>query len=99
MVAHKMATTFVHNIRGLSEEDSWDLFQRLALGMRRKEECVQLEAIGVSIVKNLKALGNLMRLKDMKSVDTVKESEIWDLKKKQADFTCFEVELHYLSPY
>ncbi|KAJ6371763.1 hypothetical protein OIU77_002143 [Salix suchowensis] len=38
MVARRMATTFVHHIRELSEEDSWHLFQRLALGMRRKEE-------------------------------------------------------------
>ncbi|KAJ6690915.1 hypothetical protein OIU74_015570 [Salix koriyanagi] len=38
MVALRMATTFVHQMGRLSEEDSWDMFQRLALGMRRKEE-------------------------------------------------------------
>ncbi|KAF9664153.1 hypothetical protein SADUNF_Sadunf17G0126500 [Salix dunnii] len=88
MVAHKMATTFVHHMGRLSEKDSWDLFQRLALGMRRKEECVQLEAIGVSIVKKcggvplaLKALGNLMREKvDEDQWIDVKESQIWDLR-------------------
>ncbi|KAG5227346.1 disease resistance protein [Salix suchowensis] len=89
-VARKMATAFVHHMGRLSEEDSWDLFQRLALGMRRKEERVQLEAIGASIVKKcggvplaLKALGNLMRLKDSEDQwMAVKESEIWDLREE-----------------
>uniref|UniRef100_A0A6N2NE04 NB-ARC domain-containing protein n=1 Tax=Salix viminalis TaxID=40686 RepID=A0A6N2NE04_SALVM len=88
MVAQKMATTSVHHIRELSNEDSWDMFQRLALGRRRKEECVQLEAIGASIVKKcggvplaIKALGNLMRTKDSEDQwMAVKESEIWDLR-------------------
>uniref|UniRef100_A0A6N2N7L9 Uncharacterized protein n=1 Tax=Salix viminalis TaxID=40686 RepID=A0A6N2N7L9_SALVM len=90
MVAHRMATTFVQHMERLSEEDSWELFQRLAFGMRRKEERVQLEAIGVSIVKKcggvalaLKALGNLMRLKDTEDQwMAVKESEIWDLREE-----------------
>ncbi|KAG5227330.1 disease resistance protein [Salix suchowensis] len=85
-VARKMATSFVHHMERLSEEDSWDLFQQLALGMRRKEEWVQLEAIGASIVKKcggvplaIKALGNLMRLKDTEDQwIAIKESEIWD---------------------
>ncbi|KAJ6371578.1 hypothetical protein OIU77_001982 [Salix suchowensis] len=71
MVARRMATAFVQHMERLSEEDSWHLFQRLAFGMRRKEEWAHLEDIGVSIVKKcggvalaLKALGNLMRLKD-----------------------------------
>ncbi|KAJ6370785.1 hypothetical protein OIU77_001319 [Salix suchowensis] len=69
-VAHKMATAFVHHISGLSEEDSWDLFQRLAFEKRTAEERAHLGDIGVSIVKKcggvplaLKALGNLMQLK------------------------------------
>ncbi|KAG5227323.1 disease resistance protein [Salix suchowensis] len=90
MVAHRMATAFVQHMERLSEEDSWELFQRLAFGMRRKEERVQLEAIGVSIVKKcggvalaLKALGNLMRLKDTEDQwMAVKESEIWDLREE-----------------
>jgi Leucine-rich repeat (LRR) protein len=90
MVARRMATAFVQHMRRLSEEDSWDLFQRLAFGMRRTEEWAHLEAIGVSIVKKcggvplaIKALGNLMRLKER--VDqwiAVKESEIWDLREE-----------------
>uniref|UniRef100_A0A6N2M307 Disease resistance protein RGA3 n=1 Tax=Salix viminalis TaxID=40686 RepID=A0A6N2M307_SALVM len=87
MVARRMATTFVHHIRELSEEDSRHLFQRLALGMRRKEEQIQLEDIGVSIAQKcggvplaIKALGNLMRLKDGEDEwMAVKKSEIWDL--------------------
>ncbi|KAJ6959719.1 hypothetical protein NC653_037928 [Populus alba x Populus x berolinensis] len=78
MVARRMATAFVQHMGRLSEEDSWHLFQRLAFGMRRKEEWAHLEDIGVSIVKKcggvplaIKALGNLMR-----------QSEIWDLREE-----------------
>uniref|UniRef100_A0A6N2LU03 Bms1-type G domain-containing protein n=1 Tax=Salix viminalis TaxID=40686 RepID=A0A6N2LU03_SALVM len=103
MVARRMATTFVHQMGRLSEEDSWHLFQRLAFGMRRKEEWAHLEEIGVSIVKKcggvplaLKALGNLMRLKDTEDQwMAVKESEMLGSKRRsKQDFTCFEVELH-----
>nr|XP_034919435.1 putative disease resistance protein RGA1 [Populus alba] len=74
----------------LSEEDSWRLFQQLAFGMRRNEERARLEAIGVSIVKKcggvplaIKALGNLMRLKESEDQwIAVKESEIWDLREE-----------------
>eukprot|EP00258_Populus_trichocarpa_P028932 XP_024444951.1 putative disease resistance protein RGA4 [Populus trichocarpa] len=90
MVARRMATAFVQHMRRLSEEDSWDLFQRLAFGMRRAEEWAHLEAIGVSIVKKcggvplaIKALGNIMRLKEREDQwIAVKESEIWDLREE-----------------
>uniref|UniRef100_A0A6N2LGS9 Ribosome biogenesis protein BMS1/TSR1 C-terminal domain-containing protein n=1 Tax=Salix viminalis TaxID=40686 RepID=A0A6N2LGS9_SALVM len=90
MVARRMATTFVHHIRELFEEDSWHLFQQLALGMRRKEEWAHLEAIGASIAQKcggvplaIKALGNLMRLKDTEDQwMAVKESEMWDLREE-----------------
>ncbi|KAG5226761.1 disease resistance protein [Salix suchowensis] len=90
MVARRMATAFVQHMERLSEEDSWHLFQRLAFGKRRKEEWAHLEDIGVSIVKKcggvalaLKALGNLMRLKDTEDQwMAVKESEIWDLREE-----------------
>ncbi|KAI5559482.1 hypothetical protein BDE02_17G113400 [Populus trichocarpa] len=92
-VAHGMATAFVQHMERLSEEDSWDLFQRLAIGMRRKEERGQLEDIGVSIVKKcggvplaIKALGNLMRLKKREDQwIAVKESEIWDLREEASE--------------
>ncbi|KAG5227353.1 disease resistance protein [Salix suchowensis] len=90
-VARRMAAASIKNMERLSEKDSWELFQRLATGKRTKEEWVQLEAIGVSIVKKcggvplaLKALGNLMRLKDTENQwMAVKESEIWDLKEEE----------------
>ncbi|KAL9381420.1 hypothetical protein Peur_027077 [Populus x canadensis] len=90
MVARRMATAFVLQMGRLSEEDSWHLFQRLAFWMRRTEEWAHLEAIGVSIVKKcggvplaIKALGNLMRLKDNEDQwIAVKESEIWDLREE-----------------
>ncbi|KAI9379727.1 hypothetical protein POPTR_017G136400v4 [Populus trichocarpa] len=90
MIALRMATAFVKHMGRLSEEDSWRLFQQLAFGMRRKEERARLEAIGVSIVKKcggvplaIKALGNLMRLKESEDQwIAVKESEIWDLREE-----------------
>ncbi|XP_011013381.1 PREDICTED: putative disease resistance protein RGA1 isoform X3 [Populus euphratica] len=93
MVAFRMATAFVKHMGRLSEEDSWHLFQRLAFGMRRKEERAHLEAIGASIVKKcggvplaMKALGNLMRLKDSEDQwIAVKESEIWDLREDASE--------------
>ncbi|XP_061947749.1 putative disease resistance protein RGA1 [Populus nigra] len=93
MVARRMATAFVQHMERLSEEDSWDLFQRLAIGRRRKEEWVQLEAIGASIVKKcggvplaIKALGNLMRLKEREDQwIAVKENEIWDLREEASE--------------
>jgi hypothetical protein len=64
--------------------------------MRRKEEWVHLEAIGVSIVKKcggvplaIKALGNLMRLKESEDewikVKKKKKSEIWDLREEASE--------------
>ncbi|PNS96771.1 hypothetical protein POPTR_017G137700v4 [Populus trichocarpa] len=93
MVAHRMATASVRHMGRLSEEDSWQLFQQLAFGMRRKEERAHLEAIGVSIVKKcggvplaIKALGNLMRLKESEDQwIAVKESEIWDLREDASE--------------
>ncbi|XP_034895928.1 putative disease resistance protein RGA4 [Populus alba] len=93
MVARRMEPAFVQHMERLSEEDSWHLFQRLAIGMRRKEEWVHLESIGVSIVKKcggvplaIKALGNLMRLKEREDQwIAVKESEIWDLKDEASE--------------
>ncbi|KAJ6860228.1 disease resistance protein RGA1 [Populus alba x Populus x berolinensis] len=87
MVARRMEATFVQCMGRLSEDDSLHLFQQLAFGIRRKEEWVHLEAIGVSIVKKcggvplaIKALGNLMRLKDDEDQwIAVEKSEIWDL--------------------
>uniref|UniRef100_A0A6N2LPA2 Uncharacterized protein n=1 Tax=Salix viminalis TaxID=40686 RepID=A0A6N2LPA2_SALVM len=90
MVARRMATPFVHQMGRLSEEDSRHLFQRLAFGIRRKEEWANLEKIGESIVKKcggvplaIKALGNLMRLKDTEDQwMAVKESEMWDQREE-----------------
>uniref|UniRef100_A0A6N2LGR6 Rx N-terminal domain-containing protein n=1 Tax=Salix viminalis TaxID=40686 RepID=A0A6N2LGR6_SALVM len=90
MVARRMATPFVHQMGRLSEEDSCHLFQRLAFGMRMKEEWAHLEKIGESILKKcggvplaIKALGNLMRLKDTEDQwMAVKESELWDLREE-----------------
>ncbi|KAF9664151.1 hypothetical protein SADUNF_Sadunf17G0126300 [Salix dunnii] len=108
MVARTMVTYPVKNLETLSEEDSWELFQRLAIRMRRKEEWVQLEAIGVSIVKKcggvplaLKALGNLMRIKDTKDQwIAIKESKIWDLREEASQILpALRLSYTHLSPH
>ncbi|KAJ6960547.1 disease resistance protein RGA3 [Populus alba x Populus x berolinensis] len=86
-VADKMATIPVHLMGRLSEDDSWLLFERLAFGMRRREEYVHLESIGKAIVNKcsgvplaLKAVGSFMRFKrNEREWLSVKESEIWNL--------------------
>jgi len=90
IVALKMEPVLCLHMERLSDDDSWHLFERLAFGMRRREEYAHLETIGRAIVKKcggvplaIKALGNLMRLK--KHEDEwlcVKESEIWDLRQE-----------------
>uniref|UniRef100_A0A6M2EKT5 Uncharacterized protein n=1 Tax=Populus davidiana TaxID=266767 RepID=A0A6M2EKT5_9ROSI len=86
-VADTMATIPVHLMGRLSEDDSWLLFERLAFGMRRREEYVHLESIGKAIVNKcsgvplaLKAVGSFMRFKrNEREWLSVKESEIWNL--------------------
>ncbi|KAF9664127.1 hypothetical protein SADUNF_Sadunf17G0123900 [Salix dunnii] len=108
MVARRMATAFVQHMGRLSEEDSWELFQRLAYGKRTAEEWAQLEAIGASIMKKcggvplaLKALGNLMQLKDTEDQwMAVKESEIWDLTEEAGEILpALRLSYIYLSPH
>ncbi|KAJ6867325.1 disease resistance protein RGA1 [Populus alba x Populus x berolinensis] len=82
-----MATIPVHLMGRLSEDDSWLLFERLAFGMRRREEYVHLESTGKAIVNKcsgvplaLKAVGSFMRFKrNEREWLSVKESEIWNL--------------------
>ncbi|KAJ6867328.1 disease resistance protein RGA1 [Populus alba x Populus x berolinensis] len=82
-----MATIPVHLMGRLAEDDSWLLFERLAFGMRRREEYVHLESIGKAIVNKcsgvplaLKAVGSFMRFKrNEREWLSVKESEIWNL--------------------
>ncbi|KAL9343915.1 hypothetical protein Peur_064346 [Populus x canadensis] len=86
-VADKMATIPVHLMGRLSEDDSWLLFERLAFGMRRREEYVHLESTGKAIVNKcsgvplaLKAVGSSMRFeRNEREWLSVKESEIWNL--------------------
>ncbi|KAJ6867327.1 disease resistance protein RGA1 [Populus alba x Populus x berolinensis] len=86
-VADTMATIPVHLMGRLAEDDSWLLFERLAFGMRRREEYVHLESIGKAIVNKcsgvplaLKAVGSFMRFKrNEREWLSVKESEIWNL--------------------
>ncbi|KAI8534495.1 hypothetical protein RHMOL_Rhmol10G0094600 [Rhododendron molle] len=86
-VAHIMGTLPVHLMVGLSEDDSWSLFEQRAFDNRRMEENHELFQIGKEIVKKcgglplaIKALGSLMQFKNSKSEWlSVRDSKIWDL--------------------
>ncbi|XP_058185274.1 putative disease resistance protein RGA1 [Rhododendron vialii] len=86
-VAHIMATLPVHCMFGLSEDDSWSLFEQRAFDNRRMEENHELFEIGKAIVKKcgglplaIKALGSLMQFKSSESEWlSVRDSKIWDL--------------------
>ncbi|KAL3825545.1 hypothetical protein ACJIZ3_021574 [Penstemon smallii] len=84
-VATMMAAISIHNLRFLSEDDSWSLFRRRAFAIGEVDE--SLKEIGKGIVKKcggvplaVKALGSLMRYKSSESEWlAIKESDIWHL--------------------
>ncbi|KAL3839215.1 hypothetical protein ACJIZ3_023806 [Penstemon smallii] len=84
-VATMMAAISIHNLRFLSEDDSWSLFRRRAFATGEVDE--NLKEIGKGIVKKcggvplaVKALGSLMRYKSSESEWlAIKESDIWHL--------------------
>ncbi|XP_042479315.1 putative disease resistance protein RGA3 [Macadamia integrifolia] len=85
-VASIMGTFPAHHLKGLSEDDCWDLFKQRAFGDAR-EEIANLVVIGKEIVKKCggvplaaKALGGLMRFKHTETEWLfMRDSEIWDL--------------------
>ncbi|XP_058185291.1 putative disease resistance protein RGA3 [Rhododendron vialii] len=86
-VAHIMATLPIHHMLGLSEDDSWSLFEQRAFDSRRMEENHDLFKIGKAIVKKcgglplaIKALGSLLQFKSSESEWlSVRDSKFWDL--------------------
>ncbi|KAG5227232.1 disease resistance protein [Salix suchowensis] len=106
-VADRIATIPVHQMRRLSEDDSWLLFERLAFGTRRREEYVHLESIGKAIVNKcngvplaLKALGNLLRSKrSERQWLSVQKSEIWNLPDEFGILPALKLSYNNLPPH
>ncbi|XP_058185342.1 putative disease resistance protein RGA3 [Rhododendron vialii] len=86
-VALIMATLPVHHMVGLSEDDSWSLFEQRAFDNQKMKENHELFEIGKAIVKKcgglplaIKALGSLMQFKSSESEWlSLRDSKVWDL--------------------
>ncbi|XP_034700909.1 putative disease resistance RPP13-like protein 1 [Vitis riparia] len=86
-VASAMRAVHTHCLGGLSSEDGWSLFKKLAFENGDSSGHPQLEAIGEKIVHKcqglplaIKAMGSLLRSKvEAREWDDVLNSELWDL--------------------
>ena len=87
-VATTMRSVYVHHLTGLSEADSWNLFQRLAFVNGDSSQYPDLESIGRDIVPKcgglplaINALGRLLHSKTETSEwKQILDSEIWYLE-------------------
>ncbi|XP_044474622.1 putative disease resistance protein RGA4 [Mangifera indica] len=87
-VAKKMGSNDIINVQGLSDDESWLLFKRIAFFDRPLEECERLEEIGKKISNKCKGLplaaktlGSLLRFKkSWEEWKLVLDSELWKLK-------------------
>ncbi|KAL6312005.1 hypothetical protein AAG906_017642 [Vitis piasezkii] len=86
-VAFAMRAVHTHCLGGLSSEDGWSLFKKLAFENGDSSGQSQLEAIGEQIVHKcqglplaIKAMGSLLHSKvEAREWDDVLNSELWDL--------------------
>ncbi|KAL6008675.1 hypothetical protein ACLOJK_021901 [Asimina triloba] len=86
-IATMMNATYVCELKGLSDEDSWSLFSSKAFGKREVENQLRLEEIGKEIAKkcsgvplSLKVMGSAMQSKKtIEDWQNIKESKIWAL--------------------
>ena len=86
-VASAMRAVHTHCLGGLSSEDGWSLFKKLAFENGDSSGHPQLEAMGEKIVHKcqglplaIKAMGSLLHSKvEAREWDDVLNSEIWDL--------------------
>uniref|UniRef100_F6H904 Disease resistance RPP13-like protein 1 n=1 Tax=Vitis vinifera TaxID=29760 RepID=F6H904_VITVI len=86
-VASAMRAVHTHCLGGLSSEDGWSLFKKLAFENGDSSGHPQLEAIGEKIVHKcqglplaIKAMGSLLHSKvEAREWDDVLNSELWDL--------------------
>ncbi|XP_058078949.1 putative disease resistance protein RGA3 [Magnolia sinica] len=83
-----MPSAYMHELKGLSYDDSWLLFRTRAFAGRKVEDCRALEKIGREIVKkckgvplSLKVIGSVMRSK-MTAQDwkDILESQTWEIR-------------------
>ncbi|XP_058079898.1 putative disease resistance protein RGA3 [Magnolia sinica] len=83
-----MPSAYMHELKGLSYDDSWLLFRTRAFAGRKVEDCRALEKIGREIVKkckgvplSLKVIGSVMRSK-MTTQDwkDILESQTWEIR-------------------
>ncbi|XP_058079897.1 putative disease resistance protein RGA3 [Magnolia sinica] len=81
-------SAYMHELKGLSYDDSWLLFRTRAFAGRKVEDCRALEKIGREIVKkckgvplSLKVIGSVMRSK-MTTQDwkDILESQTWEIR-------------------
>ncbi|XP_058079877.1 putative disease resistance protein RGA3 [Magnolia sinica] len=83
-----MPSAYMHELKGLSYDDSWLLFRTRAFAGRKVEDCRALEKIGREIVKNckgvplsLKVIGSVMRSKMTKQDwKDILESQTWEIR-------------------
>ncbi|XP_057528286.1 putative disease resistance protein RGA1 [Amaranthus tricolor] len=75
----------VHKLKGLSEEDSWSLFEMTAFGEGEKDE--ELVKIGVNIVKKccnnplaIKVIGSLLHGQVRNKWESIEESDLGEIK-------------------
>ncbi|KAL6008685.1 hypothetical protein ACLOJK_021911 [Asimina triloba] len=76
-IATMMNATYVCELKGLSDEDSWSLFSSKAFGKRKVENQLQLEEIGKEIAK--KCSGVPLSLKGRREGEDIAEEYFDDL--------------------
>ncbi|XP_044482038.1 putative disease resistance protein RGA4 [Mangifera indica] len=92
-VAKKMGSIDIINVQGLSDDEYWLLFKRIAFFGRPFEECERLEEIGKKIsgkCKGLplaaKTLGSLLRFKKRwEEWKRILDSKLWKLEEIKED--------------
>ena len=90
-VASIMGTTYIHHLKGLSDDNCWALFKQRAFGYN-EDHHPNLSAIGKQIVKKCggvplaaKTLGSVMRFKrGEKEWFFVQDSDLWDVSESDS---------------
>ncbi|KAL5999695.1 hypothetical protein ACLOJK_037980 [Asimina triloba] len=83
--------TYIHHLKGLSDDDSWELFRSIAFDGRTTEECSQLESVGREIVSkckgvplSIRVMGSMMNSKRTEADwQNILNSKIWSLREAE----------------